>query len=51
MITLLSYFYLSGRYSHFAKQLMACNFGVYAMDWIGVYVFVLVFLFVTVVFP
>ncbi|KAJ8479641.1 hypothetical protein OPV22_023368 [Ensete ventricosum] len=25
----------SGRYSHFAKQLMACNFGVYAMDWIG----------------
>ncbi|URE49006.1 Monoglyceride lipase [Musa troglodytarum] len=25
----------SGRYSYFAKQLMACNFGVYAMDWIG----------------
>ncbi|XP_042430211.1 monoacylglycerol lipase-like [Zingiber officinale] len=25
----------SGRYAHFAKQLMACNFGVYAMDWIG----------------
>ncbi|CAL9061585.1 unnamed protein product [Musa banksii] len=25
----------SGRYSHFAKQLMTCNFGVYAMDWIG----------------
>ncbi|KAJ8471415.1 hypothetical protein OPV22_025758 [Ensete ventricosum] len=25
----------SGRYSHFAKQLMAYNFGVYAMDWIG----------------
>ncbi|URE49013.1 Monoglyceride lipase [Musa troglodytarum] len=24
----------SGRYSYFAKQLMACNFGVYAMDWI-----------------
>ncbi|XP_059657159.1 uncharacterized protein LOC132303765 [Cornus florida] len=25
----------SGRYSHFAKQLTSCNFGVYAMDWIG----------------
>ncbi|KAK4388810.1 hypothetical protein Sango_2218000 [Sesamum angolense] len=25
----------SGRYSHFAKQLNSCNFGVYAMDWIG----------------
>ncbi|WOL08213.1 monoglyceride lipase [Canna indica] len=25
----------SGRYSHFAKQLMAWNFGVYAMDWTG----------------
>ncbi|KAK4419934.1 hypothetical protein Salat_2406300 [Sesamum alatum] len=25
----------SGRYSHFAKQLISCNFGVYAMDWIG----------------
>ncbi|KAL8139263.1 hypothetical protein V2J09_005284 [Rumex salicifolius] len=24
-----------GRYAHFAKQLTACNFGVYAMDWIG----------------
>uniref|UniRef100_A0A0A9CG08 Serine aminopeptidase S33 domain-containing protein n=1 Tax=Arundo donax TaxID=35708 RepID=A0A0A9CG08_ARUDO len=25
----------SGRYMHFAKQLTACGFGVYAMDWIG----------------
>ncbi|KAL0394110.1 UNVERIFIED_CONTAM: hypothetical protein Slati_4377200 [Sesamum latifolium] len=25
----------SGRYSHFAKRLISCNFGVYAMDWIG----------------
>ncbi|XP_058074203.1 uncharacterized protein LOC131222959 [Magnolia sinica] len=25
----------SGRYAHFAKQLTSCNFGVYAMDWIG----------------
>ncbi|TXG61986.1 hypothetical protein EZV62_013349 [Acer yangbiense] len=25
----------SGRYSQFAKQLNSCNFGVYAMDWIG----------------
>lgn len=25
----------SGRYLHFAKQLMSCNFGVYAMDWTG----------------
>ncbi|XP_022868180.1 uncharacterized protein LOC111387819 isoform X2 [Olea europaea var. sylvestris] len=25
----------SGRYSNFAKQLISCNFGVYAMDWIG----------------
>ncbi|KAL2457494.1 alpha/beta-Hydrolases superfamily protein [Abeliophyllum distichum] len=25
----------SGRYTHFAKQLISCNFGVYAMDWIG----------------
>ncbi|CAN1784916.1 Caffeoylshikimate esterase [Linum perenne] len=24
-----------GRYAHFAKQLTASNFGVYAMDWIG----------------
>uniref|UniRef100_A0A7C9DE49 Acylglycerol lipase n=1 Tax=Opuntia streptacantha TaxID=393608 RepID=A0A7C9DE49_OPUST len=24
-----------GRYAHFAKQLTSCNFGVYAMDWIG----------------
>ncbi|RRT81126.1 hypothetical protein B296_00015278 [Ensete ventricosum] len=30
------FFFFSGRYSHFAKQLMAYNFGVYAMDWIGV---------------
>ncbi|WCJ29504.1 alpha/beta-Hydrolases superfamily protein [Euphorbia peplus] len=25
----------SGRYVRFAKQLTSCNFGVYAMDWIG----------------
>ncbi|KAJ4957707.1 hypothetical protein NE237_024818 [Protea cynaroides] len=25
----------SGRYAHFAWQLTSCNFGVYAMDWIG----------------
>ncbi|KAL6524059.1 hypothetical protein OROMI_031154 [Orobanche minor] len=25
----------SGRYAHFAKQLVSCNFGVFAMDWIG----------------
>ncbi|KAI6682273.1 hypothetical protein NL676_036154 [Syzygium grande] len=25
----------SGRYAHFAKQLTSCNYGVYAMDWIG----------------
>ncbi|KAF4363242.1 hypothetical protein CsatB_007597 [Cannabis sativa] len=25
----------SGRYVQFAKQLNSCNFGVYAMDWIG----------------
>ncbi|KAL3498512.1 hypothetical protein ACH5RR_041244 [Cinchona calisaya] len=25
----------SGRYSDFARQLNSCNFGVYAMDWIG----------------
>lgn len=25
----------SGRYAHFARQLNSCNFGVYAMDWIG----------------
>ncbi|KAL6986790.1 acylglycerol lipase [Sarracenia purpurea var. burkii] len=25
----------SGRYCHFARQLTSCNFGVYAMDWIG----------------
>ncbi|XP_024025279.1 uncharacterized protein LOC21394012 isoform X2 [Morus notabilis] len=25
----------SGRYVHFARQLNSCNFGVYAMDWIG----------------
>ncbi|KAF5743229.1 monoglyceride lipase [Tripterygium wilfordii] len=25
----------SGRYAQFAKQLTTCNFGVYAMDWIG----------------
>uniref|UniRef100_A0A2P2KNA4 Uncharacterized protein MANES_16G074300 n=1 Tax=Rhizophora mucronata TaxID=61149 RepID=A0A2P2KNA4_RHIMU len=25
----------SGRYAHFAKQLTSCDFGVYAMDWIG----------------
>ncbi|PWZ30781.1 Monoacylglycerol lipase [Zea mays] len=25
----------SGRYVHFAEQLTACGFGVYAMDWIG----------------
>ncbi|EYU20422.1 hypothetical protein ABFS82_01G019000 [Erythranthe guttata] len=25
----------SGRYTHFAKELVSCNFGVYAMDWIG----------------
>ncbi|KAL8522113.1 hypothetical protein ACS0TY_012312 [Phlomoides rotata] len=25
----------SGRYTPFAKQLVSCNFGVYAMDWIG----------------
>lgn len=25
----------SGRYGQFAKQLNSCNFGVYAMDWIG----------------
>ncbi|PIN24706.1 Lysophospholipase [Handroanthus impetiginosus] len=25
----------SGRYTHFAKQLISCHFGVYAMDWIG----------------
>lgn len=25
----------SGRYTHFARQLNSCNFGVYAMDWIG----------------
>lgn len=25
----------SGRYTHFAKHLTSCNFGVYAMDWIG----------------
>ena len=25
----------SGRYAHFARQLTASNFGVYAMDWIG----------------
>nr|GMD44209.1 monoglyceride lipase [Ipomoea batatas] len=24
-----------GRYSHFARQLNSCNFGVYAMDWTG----------------
>ncbi|XVF48580.1 hypothetical protein PTKIN_Ptkin03bG0201900 [Pterospermum kingtungense] len=26
---------LNGRYAQFAKQLTSCNFGVYAMDWIG----------------
>ena len=25
----------SGRYAHFATQLTSCNFGVYAIDWIG----------------
>ncbi|KAH9761271.1 Hydrolase 4 domain-containing protein [Citrus sinensis] len=25
----------SGRYAQFARQLTSCNFGVYAMDWIG----------------
>ncbi|KAJ6838884.1 uncharacterized protein M6B38_317515 [Iris pallida] len=25
----------SGRYAYFAKQLTSCNYGVYAMDWIG----------------
>ncbi|CAL5336278.1 unnamed protein product [Camellia sinensis] len=25
----------SGRYADFARQLNSCNFGVYAMDWIG----------------
>ncbi|XP_057799756.1 LOW QUALITY PROTEIN: caffeoylshikimate esterase [Salvia miltiorrhiza] len=25
----------SGRYSNFAKQLVSCKFGAYAMDWIG----------------
>ncbi|XP_073055337.1 uncharacterized protein [Primulina eburnea] len=25
----------SGRYAYFAKQLVSCNFGVYAMDWMG----------------
>lgn len=25
----------SGRYAHFARQLTSCNYGVYAMDWIG----------------
>ncbi|KAF7817105.1 monoglyceride lipase [Senna tora] len=25
----------SGRYADFARQLTSCNFGVYAMDWIG----------------
>lgn len=25
----------SGRYADFARQLTLCNFGVYAMDWIG----------------
>ncbi|EPS61480.1 hypothetical protein M569_13317, partial [Genlisea aurea] len=25
----------SGRYSEFAKRLVSCNFGVYAVDWIG----------------
>ncbi|XP_042486764.1 monoacylglycerol lipase-like [Macadamia integrifolia] len=25
----------SGRYAQFAKKLTSCNFGVYAMDWIG----------------
>ncbi|GKV03450.1 hypothetical protein SLEP1_g15744 [Rubroshorea leprosula] len=25
----------SGRYAQFARQLNSCNFGVYAMDWIG----------------
>ncbi|XP_059274996.1 uncharacterized protein LOC132029690 [Lycium ferocissimum] len=25
----------SGRYANFARQLNSCNFGVYAMDWIG----------------
>ncbi|XP_077217961.1 alpha/beta-Hydrolases superfamily protein [Tasmannia lanceolata] len=25
----------SGRYAQFARQLTGCNFGVYAMDWIG----------------
>ncbi|KAK6140783.1 hypothetical protein DH2020_025479 [Rehmannia glutinosa] len=25
----------SGRYTQFAKQLVSCNFGVFAMDWIG----------------
>ncbi|KAI4380146.1 hypothetical protein MLD38_006368 [Melastoma candidum] len=24
-----------GRYAHFARQLTSCNYGVYAMDWIG----------------
>lgn len=31
----LLHFFFSGRYSNFAKQLISCNFGVYAMDWIG----------------
>ncbi|KZV37204.1 monoglyceride lipase-like [Dorcoceras hygrometricum] len=26
---------LNGRYAYFAKQLVSCNFGVYAMDWMG----------------
>ncbi|XAR70839.1 2-acylglycerol O-acyltransferase [Bertholletia excelsa] len=25
----------SGRYAYFARQLTSCNYGVYAMDWIG----------------
>jgi acylglycerol lipase len=33
--------FFSGRYADFARQLTLCNFGVYAMDWIGNLIFIM----------
>jgi len=38
---LTQYSFFSGRYADFARQLTVCNFGVYAMDWIGNLIFIM----------
>jgi len=38
---LTQYSFFSGRYADFARQLTLCNFGVYAMDWIGNLIFIM----------